>query len=632
MSQKPIILKHNISCNMDMINEFTDGVSGLFMNAQDILSDGEGILKSIEGIVCSIPEEARYAGLLDCVHACCSKIKMCDMSATGFGIIGKTNSYVDNLYSIDNQYAEKLGESRWNKTKEILNHVEAQKMFLEKGKLCTHRGCKCNLDVEKEDAKAIKTLQRLNDAYAHVQDQSARDYYQKRLNEYFNEKIQPILSQRINDANDVTCGYYLSGEKTLNSISHAWNNVLYITKYCTNIATYRHTYENLNNNIKNIQSQMLDTINSQNVVNFSKEIAKKNREYLFYPIMQGSKLDNALKELQRMNTLNEEENEEINKCIREVISFEMNACLQNILDDLKTNFKESDNEEKDIVDIAIVKLITKECRSYAEFNDIYMDVPDRIFKLLEQSDSYDMNTQKEIEHINLYLSLPILDNKGRIIEKNGLRKCSPFVKEWNTERIYAASMLTRKMILAGYEKEFICGMVGNIVCEGGDFGKFEDMHFVKETPNAYQKHMNNVHNYDAIYSATTLSEIGIDAFGKLLDSGGDCTEDHKFGIGCVQWTEHERCQSLYDLYVSKYGQSYYPNYRECAEVELEYLIYEIEGKYSDIYNKWKNDQVKDNTYYATEIIMTEYEGINTGDIERRSEYADDWEKIFGADK
>ena len=35
---------------------------------------------------------------------------------------------------------------------------------------------------------------------------------------------------------------------------------------------------------------------------------------------------------------------------------------------------------------------------------------------------------------------------------------------------------------------------------------------------------------------------------------------------------------------------------------------------------------------ATEIIMTEYEGINTGDIERRSEYADDWGKIFGADK
>ena len=120
MSQKPIILKHNISCNMDMINEFAGGVSRLFMNAQDILSDGEGILKSIEGIVCSIPEEARYAGLLDCVHACCSKIKMCDMSATGFGIIGKTNGYVDNLYSIDNQYAEKIGESRWNKIKERL--------------------------------------------------------------------------------------------------------------------------------------------------------------------------------------------------------------------------------------------------------------------------------------------------------------------------------------------------------------------------------------------------------------------------------------------------------------------------------------------------------------------------------
>ena len=34
----------------------------------------------------------------------------------------------------------------------------------------------------------------------------------------------------------------------------------------------------INNNIKNIQSQMLDTINSKNVVNFSKEIAKKVSE------------------------------------------------------------------------------------------------------------------------------------------------------------------------------------------------------------------------------------------------------------------------------------------------------------------------------------------------------------------
>ena len=70
---------------------------------------------------------------------------------------------------------------------------------------------------------------------------------------------------------------------------------MYITKYCTNIATYRHTYENLNNNIKNIQSQMLDTINSKNVVNFSKEIAKKIENISFILLCRVVSLTTHLK-------------------------------------------------------------------------------------------------------------------------------------------------------------------------------------------------------------------------------------------------------------------------------------------------------------------------------------------------
>lgn len=208
MLQKPIILKHNISCNMDMINEFADGVSGLFMNAQDILSDGEGILKSIEGIVCSIPEEARYAGLLDCVHACCSKIKMCDMSATSFGIIGKTNSYVDNLYSIDNQYAEKIGESRWNKIKERLQEENffskyscyKKNNYLEKYALGNVKYYNTKNDIS--DTK-LNTLKRLNELYSHIEDQKGRDYYQEKINHFFYENIEMELPQKINNKDDL---------------------------------------------------------------------------------------------------------------------------------------------------------------------------------------------------------------------------------------------------------------------------------------------------------------------------------------------------------------------------------------------------------------------------------------------
>lgn len=643
MAGKNTFLDHNISCNMDMINEFSEGVSGLFMNAQDLLSESQGILSSIEGIAGSIPGEARYAGLIDSIHGCLSKIRMCDMGAIGFQIIGKTNNYVENMYSIDREYAEKIRKNNWNVIKERLSGVAGSNVYSS-----NPNSVSGNSSSEKDVVlqKKLDKLQYYDKVYNHVQDQKGRDYYQAKMNEYFNAEIQPLLSQKIVIADNMTCKYCLSEEITIGKVYDAWDDVLNISKYCGNVVTYNNTYRELNSNINKLRIQVLDTANTKSVKKISNQIARTNEKYVFNPIVPGGKLDNDFRELKRMQQTQSHILDEAGKqsyqrqiveYIRKVISFHVADNLSIILADLKNYSVKSDIAKYDSTEMAIVKLVVEECKGYDEFNDIYMDVPDRVEKLVLQKRMHGNESneeiQKEISNIDLFLTIPVIDEKGNIIRRNGLKEKVLSTEKWDEEKIYTANMLTRRMALEGYEQEFICGMVGNITYESGRFGKFEDMHFVNNDPDLYQKHMNEKHDFDNLYGNSTLEKKGLAAYRKLLNAPeceGD--ENHMFGIGCVQWTDHDRSVGLYNLYESKYGKDYYPDARECASVELEYAIAELEGEYSYVYSEWKSDMnginKEESIYCATKQIMEKYEVTDANTFEIRNAYAQDWRMIF----
>lgn len=71
---------------------------------------------------------------------------------------------------------------------------------------------------------------------------------------------------------------------------------------------------------------------------------------------------------------------------------------------------------------------------------------------------------------------------------------------------------------------------------------------------------------------------------------------------------------------------------ECASVELEYAIAELEGEYSYVYSEWKSDMngtnKEESIYCATKQIMEKYEVTDANTFEIRNAYAQDWRMIF----
>lgn len=665
MAGKNTFLDHNISCNMDMINEFSEGVSGLFMNAQDLLSESQGILSSIEGIAGSIPGEARYAGLFDSIHGCLSKIRMCDMGAIGFQIIGKTNNYVENMYSIDREYAEKIRKSNWNVIKERLSGVAGSNVYSS-----NPNSVSGNSSSEKDVVlqKKLDKLQYYDKVYNHVQDQKGRDYYQAKMNEYFNAEIQPLLSQKIVIADNMTCKYPLSEEITIGKVYDAWDDVLNISKYCGNVTTYNNTYRELDSNINKLRIQVLDTANTKSVKKISNQIARTNEKYVFNPIVPGGKLDNAMKEIDMLienaSFADAKERkgrqEKIDKIINSVIKSEMYKNVNIVLNDLINYYDIKETEIKyDTVELAIIRILNQKYETEAAFNNAYPGVAKKIEELtvsIRNEDSMSLENQNILERLQTlqkFEYINIGDIKEDFGESAGLDKT-----RWNEEEFEAAEILTRKMIMAGYDYCFISGMVGNICVEMEEGYRFENSNYKDNPLPDYFCHFENNHkdlDYDRDLSMKKLSEVGLDMWNEYLmpvtDTDGCQNNNHKFGMGIAQWTDPYRAHLLYNEYVARYGEGAYPTNQECVAVETDWIIKELsetmtcagidkEGelqsdfkiiKLVDIYPKWlektsgysKEERIEE----ATNGIRDDYEGASNACGERIA-YAKEWGGFF----
>lgn len=287
------LLGHNISCNIDMIHEFSAGVNSLFMNAQDILNEGKGILNTISGIMGSIPGEALHGGLSDSIRDCLSRMEMCDMGMEGFVLVRKANSYVDNLYGADSSHAEKVRGCAGYFQSLIWQNVQMH-MIGENGKgipsiLQIIRSLKLNGSIdsrnvdneEEEFQRKLDQLNRYSDSYTHVQDPRGREYYQRKMNEYFHAEIQPVLSQRIVTANNITSKYIKEeADITADKVFFSWNSVLNITKYCGNVITYQNDYGNFKEDIDVIMEDIKQGSND-NIEKMIISIQKVNANYCY---------------------------------------------------------------------------------------------------------------------------------------------------------------------------------------------------------------------------------------------------------------------------------------------------------------------------------------------------------------
>lgn len=659
MAGKNTFLDHNISCNMNMINEFSEGVSGLFMNAQDILSESQGILSSIEGIAGSIPGEARYAGLIDSIHGCLSKIRMCDMGAIGFQIIGKTNNYVENMYSIDREYAEKIRKSNWNVIKERLSGVAGSNVYSS-----NPNSVSGNSSSEKDVVlqKKLDKLQYYDKVYNHVQDQKGRDYYQAKMNEYFNAEIQPLLSQKIVIADNMTCKYCLSEEITIGKVYDAWDDVLNISKYCGNVTTYNNTYRELNSNINKLRIQVLDTANTKSVKKISNQIARTNEKYVFNPIVPGGKLDNAMKEIDMLiknaSFADAKERkgrqEKIDKIINSVIKSEMYKNVNIVLNDLINYFDIKETDIKyDTVELAIIRILNQKYETEAAFNNAYPGVAKKIEELtvsIRNDESMSLENQNMLEQLQTLQKFEYI-TKDKIINQN----------KWSEEKIEVASILTRKMILAGYDQYFISGMVGNICGEMYEGFGFENSVYIQNPLPDYFCHFKDKHkdlDYDRDLSKKNLGDVGLDMWNEYLmpvtDTDGCQNNNHKFGMGIAQWTDPYRARLLYNEYVARYGEGAYPTKQERISVETDWIIKELseimtcagideEGElkpdshiidYVDIYPKWLEETAgyskEEKIEEATKNIYYEYENAEKSEEEgeKRIAYAKEWEDFL----
>ena len=190
------------------------------------------------------------------------------------------------------------------------------------------------------------------------------------------------------------------------------------------------------------------------------------------------------------------------------------------------------------------------------------------------------------------------------------------------ETIYAmAEILLRE----GYEPAFVAGILGNISAEG-KVGQFESSNY-KTNPEKkpdYMQYMDDHHDYRNKFSGKSISEVGISETQNLIKRIEKDGGEGKFGLGCVQWTG-SRTEALLACYKDVCGEENYPTREQCIEAEGMFIIQELNGNYSEVYEEWcescNNINSIESAVQAGRDVCKKYESPRTDTSEKRGEEA-----------
>lgn len=212
---------------------------------------------------------------------------------------------------------------------------------------------------------------------------------------------------------------------------------------------------------------------------------------------------------------------------------------------------------------------------------------------------------------------------GKVIEAqqvevylNNLENSDYFVT-LNENKKVTLRIVAYYLLMEGYEVEFVAGILGNIVHEG-DFGKFESSAYDSKPDEkpAYLDYMDTHYNYHSDFSGKTICEVGMEQWVELhnkIEGTGA-----KYGFGCVQWTEIDRAEKIYNFYVEECGETGFPTLEQCASAECKMIIYELNNDFSSVYEDWKIEAAsltnsEDKAYHAGDIFVNDYEKPKGGD-------------------
>lgn len=232
--------------------------------------------------------------------------------------------------------------------------------------------------------------------------------------------------------------------------------------------------------------------------------------------------------------------------------------------------------------------------------------------------------------------------------------------KWTRGQIMCALQIEAEMREIGYDDEFIAGLIGNVKNEGG-FGVLEWVNSNgkrNEKSMKYWIHMIECIDYFNLYNKKKLSDIDlIQLYMDLIykRENGDCTntDEHKIGIGAVQWTEQNRSKKLMGFYLEQAGydmnssqfnefiqewinsssrNAVYLTEEQIRDAEINMIIYELttdekNGGFASIYRNYLEERSNDNQaalQKATRIIMKKYERPSGDSFDERYASAQRW--------
>ncbi|SFS04062.1 phage tail tip lysozyme [Anaeromicropila populeti] len=144
-------------------------------------------------------------------------------------------------------------------------------------------------------------------------------------------------------------------------------------------------------------------------------------------------------------------------------------------------------------------------------------------------------------------------------------------------------------------------------------------------------------DYANKFSGNTIEVVGIKEAIKLQKqdskiqhtitvNGEKKIVQDQFGFGMCQFTG-SRTSDVLDAYQKFYDETKnnHPTQKQCAEIEAEFMVKELEGDYKQVYEDW--NETDKTASEAGRLICTKYE--KPGDMENQSNIrADNAETIY----
>lgn len=234
---------------------------------------------------------------------------------------------------------------------------------------------------------------------------------------------------------------------------------------------------------------------------------------------------------------------------------------------------------------------------------------------------------------------------------------------WSREQVMCALQIEAELTALGCDKEFIAGFIGNVKNEGR-FGILEGVNRdgkYRGKDILYWIHMMQCVDYYDIYNKKELTDVNlIQLYVDLIykRENGECTDkdNHKIGIGMVQWTEQARSDKLMSFYLDQVGydmnstqfneyiqawqrskskEEVYLTEEQIRNAEINMMIYELTSEdkdniFKDFYKNYSENRSNDNQEALNDITYTiykDYECPATDSYDLRLAAAKRWYEI-----